>query len=299
MKLNSIYRVCLILFVVVSIPGCGSVGRLGAVATEPLGFSAPAGYRWELIDRFSDEFDGTTLDRTKWRDHFEGWQGRVPGLFVPEAVSVDGGTLNIRSTVLDPPRGDFDEWTIACGAIQSLAEDASYGYYEVRVRASNVSTSTTFWLMNRTDGQTRPYKRTELDILECIGHAQTWPDFGNHMMSNTHVTYYPEDPAAEPINLKAGARTPLGASVADDYHTYGCWWVDATTMHFYLDGKYAHTIRPSTEVDARPFDQRLRMNLVCEIYDWEVTPTIAEISDDSRNLTRYDYVRAFRLVKTD
>ena len=70
-------------------------------------------------------------------------------------------------------------------------------------------------------------------------------------------------------------------------------------MKFYLDGKYVHTITPSTDIDKTPFDQPMFVNLVCEIYTWEVLPTKEGLMDDSRNTTYYDYVRSYKLVKID
>ena len=45
---------------------------------------------------FSDEFNGTALDATKWLDHHPTWKGRVPGLFMPSQVSVKDGYLQIK-----------------------------------------------------------------------------------------------------------------------------------------------------------------------------------------------------------
>ena len=264
---------------------------------------APDGFRWVLNEPYSDEFNGDALDNHKWHDTYPGWKGRVPGLFVPQSVSVSDGYLRIKSTVLNPSQGDEGEWTIACGAIQTKAQEASFGYYETRVKASNISTSTTFWLKNPRGKGERPFKSTELDILECIGNAQRWEAFGNHMMSNTHITYLTEDKEAEPLNVKKGERTPIGSPVHEDFHTYGCWWVDANHMKFYLDGELVHEISYSPEEDGLPdagaLDQLMFVNLVCEIYDWEVTPTPEELSDDSRNTTLYDYVRSYELVPVD
>jgi beta-glucanase (GH16 family) len=103
----------------------------------------PEGYQWVRNEAFSDEFDGSELDHDKWHDHNPRLMGRPPGKFMPSSVSVQDGLLQIKSTVLDPPRGEF---TIACGAIQSKAQDALYGYYECRMKASSISTSSTFWL---------------------------------------------------------------------------------------------------------------------------------------------------------
>jgi beta-glucanase (GH16 family) len=258
---------------------------------------APAGYRWVLNDPYSDEFNGTELDRSKWHDHYPGWEGRVPGLFTPAAVSVKDGFLQIKCTILDPPRGASNEWWIACGAIQSRAQEARYGYYETRMKASSLRTSSTFWLMNPSDSSPDG-KRTELDIQECIGNAARWPGFGYQFRNNTHVTIPSGKGGEEPLVIKEGASTDIGEGVDEDFHRYGCWWVDAGTMKFYLDGRLVQTIEPPTDLDETPFDQPMFLNLVCEIYEWEVLPEKEGLLDDSRNTTYYDYVRSYTLVKT-
>lgn len=268
-----------------------------AVLSPPV--DAPQGYRWVLNGPYSDEFNGTELDGEKWKDYYPGWEGRIPGKFVPSSIRVNDGFLQIKSTVLDPPQGCSNEWTIACGAVQSKAGDALYGYYETRMKASDISTSSTFWLKNVHDDAERPYTSTELDIMECIGNAQRWPNFKDHMMSNTHVEKIAADPEEETLVAKEGAEVKLDGFVSEAFHTYGCWWVDANTMKFYLDGKYVYTITPPTDIDPTPFDHPMFVNMVCEIYTWEVLPTVEELLDDSRNTTLYDYVRSFKLMKDD
>ncbi len=259
---------------------------------------APEGHRWVLNDALSDEFDGVRLDERKWNNPFRGWKGRVPGLFVPEAVSVQDGELQIRVGVLDPPRGDQGQWTVQCGAIQSKRPNAHYGYYEARIKASGTSTSTTFWLKKRRDRKDPQSKSTELDILECVGGAQRFAAFGDHMLSNTHLEYAPQPGVAkEDAVIKKGGRSPVGGRVADDFHTYGCWWVNPTTMRFFLDGKEVHTIELPTDQDPAPMNQPMFMNLVCETYAWEVPPTPESLRDPALNVARYDYVRVWTLVR--
>ena len=252
----------------------------------------PAGFKWVLNAPYSDEFEGTGLDTDKWHDHYPNWEGRVPGKFVPSSISLQDGFLQIRCTVLDPPQDDF---TIACGAVQTKAQEARYGYYECRMKASNISTSSTFWLKNISGGHQRPYKATELDIQECIGNAQRWENFADHMNGNTHLTVFSADKTEESLNAKKGDRYKMKTRASEAFHTYGCWWIDANTMNFYCDGEEAFTITPSTEFDETPFDQPMFVNLVCETYAWEVAPTTEELMDDSRNTTYYDYVRAYKL----
>ncbi|BAM03922.1 family 16 glycosylhydrolase [Phycisphaera mikurensis] len=270
----------------------------GAPASGP---DAPAGHRWVLNEAFSDEFDGDTLDRSKWNDVFPGWKGRPPGLFLPENVSVADGFLQIRSVPLDPPRED-GKWTIGCGAIQSVTQVAPYGYHETRVKASSVSTSTTFWLKRRAEAGEDPRKSTELDIMEAIGNAQRFAGFATQMRSNTHLNY-PDllGDDGKPLNLKAGANTvlPGGARVDGGFHTYGCWWVDATTMHFFLDGEHVHTIEVSTEVEPEPMNKPMFLNAVCETYAWEHPPHRENLLDASKNTTRYDWIRSWTLEKIE
>ncbi|VGO22473.1 Beta-porphyranase B [Pontiella sulfatireligans] len=285
------------LFVFAAAAGACAMGARISVPPPPV--EAPEGYKWVLNTDYSDEFDGKKLNRKKWHDTYPGWEGRVPGKFVPSSVSVKDGFLEIKCTVLDPPQGVSNEWWVACGAIQSKAQDARYGYYETRMKASGLTTSSTFWLMNPRDKAEAAGKRTELDIQECIGNAKRWPGFKHQFRANTHVTFLnaAKVDGERPV-VKKDASFDIGENVDQNFHRYGCWWVDANTMKFYLDGKLVQTIEPPTDLDKAPFDQPMFVNLVCEIYDWETLPTKEGLLDDSRNTTRYDYVRSYKLVKT-
>ena len=62
----------------------------------------PEGFEWKLDVRFSDDFNGTELDKTKWRDYHPYWKGRPPAKFMPEAISVKDGSMQIKCGVLFP-----------------------------------------------------------------------------------------------------------------------------------------------------------------------------------------------------
>jgi beta-glucanase (GH16 family) len=263
----------------------------------------PAGYRWEVNESFTDEFDGDQLDGDKWHDHNPRWKGRPPGLFMPSSVSVKDGSLQIKCTKLNRPKNEFN---IACGAVQSKAKTALYGYYECRMKASSLSTSSTFWLaggVKKVDGGTIGL---ELDIHESMGGAEKYPAFALNMNCNTHQHFRPAkksdgkgDSSGKVPDVKKGGRIKLSSRVNDEFHTYGCWWVDANTMKFYADGKPGLTIDVPTDLDPEPFDQPMFMNLVCETYKWVDPPKNKDLRDDTRNTTHYDYVRAWKLVKVD
>lgn len=239
-------------------------------------------------DKFSDEFNGTSLDSSKWYDHHPRWKGRPPARFMPESISVKNGTLQLKNGVLDQPQGPF---TIAGGAVVSKSTEAFYGYYEVSMKASKISMSSTFWFSNGSDSHG---VSLEMDVQEAVGAGKRHPERKHFMKSNTH--YWVREGrkrASKAVPGEARIEPPVGEA----FHTYGVWWVDANTIKFYHNDEYQFTIHPTTEYDDTPFDRPMQMNLVTETYDWETPPTPEELADDSINTTYYDWARAYVLVE--
>lgn len=255
----------------------------------------PEGYQWVVNEKFSDEFNGSKIDAKKWYDRSPYWvNGRPPATFRAYSVSVKDGNLQIKNSVLE---GD-SIYNIAGGAVASVAQDAHYGYYESRIKASSISMSSTFWLKNKRLKNGCVTEQQELDIVEIVGQQKRAGDFRATMKSNAHFIDTPCDGKEKYISAPGpGAKIEPPANEA--YHVYGCWWVDATTLHFYLDGKFVYTINPSTAIREDPFYRPMYMHLVTETYNWETPPTPEELADDSRNTTYYDWVRAYTLEPVD
>lgn len=252
--------------------------------------TAPDGYRWAKNEALTDEFDGTQLDSGKWHNHNPKWAGRPPGKLVPSAVSVKNGHLRIQCTPLKPVDGKF---SIACGTIQSKAK-ALYGYHECRMKASKLSTSSNFWFVGDHVKTLQGTQGGELIVQLTIGNSQQHNQF---MKSNVMVSMKRNGKDTKREKAKATDRIKLGSGVADEFHIYGCWWVDASKLKFYVDGEYAYTINPSTKFGEAPFRNPLSMNLICETFNWQPVPTEAELTDDTKNTALFDYVRSYRLVK--
>ena len=288
------------------------------IANLPL---APAGYRWVVNEDFSDEFDGKKLDSGKWHAKSPYWtNGRPPAQFKAENVSVKGGKLRITNTILSPTEGNDgkpgDKYSLAGGAVASVSQEAHYGYYETRMKASMTTMSSTFWLSNmgvveetvNPDG--KKIKRShsqELDIIETMGVVRTltkgeksWNyEFNKRMNSNTHYWIrggcLPADDLTAP---KIDINTLETDSSGEDFHTYGCWWIDANTVKIYYDGKYMYTIKPDTSIKEEPFSRPMFMHLVTETYDWEPgVPTAKDQKDKDKATTYYDWVRSYKLEK--
>lgn len=260
----------------------------GAGATPP---PAPKGYHWESNPLFTDEFKGEKLDATRWLDHHPRWQGRPPAKFMPENVAVKDGKLRLRNSVLNPPQGEFN---IAGAAVVSKSSEAHFGYYEVSMKASSISMSSTFWFSNKGVKYGKRHISQELDVQEAVGGGKLKPDRKHFMHSNTHVW-------VREGGEKFDKATPENARIeppADEaFHVYGVWWVDANTMHFYHNNELKFTLHPNTDFHSTPFENPMQLNLVTETYDWETPPTPEELSDDTRNTTYYDWVRGYVLAK--
>ncbi len=253
----------------------------------------PTGYKWVPNPKFTDEFDGNQLDKRKWYDRSPYWvHGRPPATFRAYSVSVSDGMLQIKNSVLE---GD-ERYNIAGGAVGSVAQDAHYGYYECKMKASSISMSSTFWMKNKPQGDC-PNSRQELDIMEAVGMQKRDLDFHNFMKSNTHYGYFPCE--GERGSASEGGQCAISPAVNEAFHIYGCWWLDANTIKFYHNGEYKFTIHPSTKFSETPFDKPMYMHMVTETYNWEEPPTEEELGNNSINTTYYDWVRSYILAPAE
>jgi len=267
---------------------CLLIFGLGLAAQPP---QPPEGYKWIPNEKFSDEFEGLRIDSTKWYARSPYWvNGRPPATFRAYSVSLKDGQLQIQNSVLV---GD-SVYNIAGGAVASVAKDAHYGYYEARIKASGLSMSSTFWMKNKRIKNGCHQEQQELDIVEIVGQQKRAGDFRTTMKSNAHFIDTPCDGPEKYIS-SPGAGAKIEPAANEAYHVYGCWWVDAKTLHFYLDGKFVYSINPSTVVREDPFYRPMYMHLVTETYNWETPPTPDELADDSKNTTYYDWVRSYTL----
>ncbi len=273
----------------------------------------PDGLKWVVNPDFTDEFNGRKLDSAKWFDKSPYWtNGRPPATFKADTVSVSDGELLIKNRRLTPTEGDDGKpgtkYSFAGGAVASKSDQAHYGYYECRMKASLSPLSSTFWLKNtpyqvryvdETGKQVTEHHRQELDIIETVGTPTKFKDWDKQFNANTHYSISTKNGRIP--NISVGTPKCEGRTIepsADAFHTYGLWWVDATTLHFYYDGRFAFTINPGTDYNPQPFARPMYMHLVTETYDWEPSlPSDEDLKDPAKSTTRYDWVRSYILVR--
>ena len=56
----------------------------------------PKDKKWKLVKNQSDEFKGSSLNKSKWVTG-GGWIGRPPGLFMQDNIKVEDGSLKITA----------------------------------------------------------------------------------------------------------------------------------------------------------------------------------------------------------
>jgi beta-glucanase (GH16 family) len=242
---------------------------------------APAGSEWLAFPALTDEFNGKQLDVSKWRAGLTYWDGRPPSRYEPKNVSVAGGMLRLKSASLvrdlrEVPDPVQDIW-VSAACVSSRKPLATQGYYEARIRASNLSMTSSFWFQG---------KYSEIDVVEQLGAPFINPDDRHFMLMNTHwfKNGWDKDKATP-------ERWRMPSPAAAGFHIYGVWWKDKDSVWFYHDGVKVAEMKPGGA-----FLEPMLMIFDTEVFTWSGLPTIASLEDASRNTMEVDWVRAWKLA---
>lgn len=250
-------------------------GCVPAAAFPP---SAPEGLSWRTTEQLSDAFSGSNLDSSKWLDTNPKWPGRFPSLFRAANVSVGRGYLHLATTTLGQDiSGAPPGYWISAATIRSRDQSAFYGYYEARLRASDLATTSSFWLKGTF---------SEIDITEAVGASSRRPQMANRMHASSH--YLSNGGKTDQVTT---AMIPTLTPVTD-WHTYGVWWKDARTLWFYLDNK-----KVSEQTTKGDFTEPMFLYFDTEaVEDTDGLPNEQALRDPHRNTMLVDWVRSYKLV---
>ena len=207
----------------------------------------PESKKWNLV--WSDEFDGTELDQSKWGFRLNFWGKRL-NTFTTEGVELDGQShlrlhlirkgddfysphLQTGSLSYDIPKDTNGLWPF--GAHEKPKFMHRYGYYEIRCRLpKNRGWHAAFWLQAPGVGS-HPDARfagVECDIMENyrqhvdgkIIAGNLWGGYGRNYQGSGHFAWdYEETP--------------------DTWHYYGVDWSPDGYV-FYADGKEIGRVLP-------------------------------------------------------
>lgn len=204
---------------------------------------------YQNITSYSDEFNGTTVNSSKWetfdRSNSRYIQGLVnpsnqtPTVLYPETyvndacATVSGGTLKLTAkneTITVTNNGWFTtaptKFFYQMGEVTSKAF-FEHGYYEIRAKVPNVRNTNgmAFWFWDRDVSGVY----SEIDVFE----TQPIYKYDYHASAHHATTSSQTYEYSNPSNC---ANLGTTTDITDGWHTYGLEWApDALT--YYIDGK--------------------------------------------------------------
>ena len=243
-------------------------GIIPSLAQGPGPVRAPG--NWSLI--FDDEFNGTSLDLSKWSYNYpvdwpHGGHTHNHEAYMAEAnVLVENGLLRIKGeNRRDPsaPAPENSSWgwrsyNYTAGAINTLGKfNATYGYFEARMKFPEGPTGfwPAFWTLNAAGGwppeiDIHEWLSNEPDTLHCTFH---WAENGTHKMSGIACDFLP--------------------NLSKDFHVYGLEW-SANELAWYFDNHEVFTYDNAATI-AQLQAQYLIINLA--IGGWASPPNSATV----------------------
>ena len=202
---------------------------------------------------FSDDFDGTSLDTSKWiaqRTDTSGYTSGKTACFTdgPGNVSVSGGALQLTARreatpfTCKDPSGDFLT-PYTSGMVSTYGRfSQTYGRFEVRAKVSGARVpglQSSFWLFPQSSTYGAWPASGEIDFAELYSQY-----------ADRAIPYVHYNPAAPDPNV---TTTSCAIGNPDDFHTYALEWTTSQLKMIY-DGQTC-LIDTWKTGSTQPFDQ--------------------------------------------
>ncbi len=260
---------------------------------------------WVLNKEISDEFEGTTIDTTKWfvegqNGEYYIWKGRAPSQFVPHNVIVENGKLKLR-TAWEPDYpfakeeyADGNMGAAAYGMIDGKPLPITTagviskkrflnGYMEVKSKVGNAAITGAFWAIG--------YEQ-ELDVYELMGNPKV--KTGNIKENSYLATAHDwSPPATRPTNVFQHTEN-LPFRTADAFHVYGAEW-GPDFLKLFIDGKLVHHFTQNEVGTDWVLNNPMEVWLDSEIFKWLGLPHKEELPVDFE----IEYMRVWQKPSTN
>lgn len=261
-----------------TVPGAPASTTTTTVAPPPTGgspASGPLGASGAWTLKFADEFDGNSLDLSKWRPNWFGSSDSSAtrpvndyeeACYDPAQATVSGGTLRLTATRLSSSKAgctkkDGSTASYATGFLSSNHDYRfTYGFIEARIHLPGNGTPEN-WAAFWANGQDWPYDG-EIDVMETLGGEPRW--HYHYAGPNGSDRSYGSD--VDLISPKSG------------WHTFGADWQPGR-ITFYYDGKAVGSV--TSNVTSSPMYLILSNSLSSYISGPMVAPSTMQV----------DYVR--------
>ena len=263
---------------------------------------APAGL--ELV--WSDDFDGTAIDPTKW-EVFIGNYGTPRRLQIytdaPENVRVENGALILEATLQDGQwysgmvyTNDVREFDAARWATGNLGW--TFGRFEIRAKVPHATGMwPALWM--------RPIEDTysvndeggwplngEIDILEYLGPDRNLDSPNapiNELIANAH---WQQDGKRKQQKGTFDLGGPeAAAAFVSEWHTYAVEWTPHR-LEYFVDGQSYHVIENWTSDTGGigPFDQNFDIIMNLQVGGWPGDP----LPSSAGSQMEIDWVRVYQ-----
>ncbi len=230
--------------------------------------------QWTLLKRYSDEFDGNTLNERTWYPNNPKWKGRPPTYFHGSNVSLEQGELVIRVNQHGNEKIPA-KYTHSTGFIKSKKKFL-YGYFEAELKLMDAPWVSGFWMTNVGQDWW-----TEIDICENAPGLH----YNRHdLNSNIHVFRAPKNMGNIKKHFSRTKKYYFPKELQANYHVWGLEWTPKF-IRFYIDGILFR------EAKNTHWHQPLEINFNCESNKW-----FGALPDDNRLNGTY-HVKYFRVWK--
>ncbi len=277
----------------------------------------PPGKVWILNTEMSDEFDANSpgdkwsiYDKAQSWDRTAAFDKRVQEVQLHEENGEENYILAMNPMWYEEEdifTKNGRTYYFAGGGMASEAS-TTYGYMEVRIKASNFPMGSGVFMHSRksSDNPCGEKYGTELDIIENMSYnGPGYSDYWNGKMHvNTHVKPTDDQCNGLPSIQHGGDNKPLEGPL--DFNVVGAHWKNKDSVDFYLNGNYWHSIE-----FLRDFNLEMPVILTMETYTWGSDENNADnpkpeeymFQDDFRTREEravyYDWVRTWQLADID
>lgn len=253
--------------------------------------TAPEGKVWKVVPELSDEFD--SWDSSKWGKSL--WNYGVPVQMKAENSGVAEGNLWIKATLDKSVSQDKDGRWFETSRVMSKKQIRFPMYTECRMKTSDISAFSTYWLNNGNSNN-----RDEIDICEH-NSKPSFIDQKDRPYTMYSQYFVVKDGDTERHhgnfdNRKLSDDNPAkGKKWNEDYQVLGCWWKDEHNIQFYINGEEAGSVQ-SKQVFTR------KQNIIWDLWTSKDTWTggIADkkdLSNDNINTMYVDWIHTYELVR--
>ncbi|MCD1259685.1 carbohydrate binding domain-containing protein [Paenibacillus athensensis] len=272
--------------------------------TQPSGPSQAAGGAqnpWQLV--WSDEFNGETIDTSKWNVEDTGvvYNNELEYYSPNNARIIKDGTISALE--LNARSESIQGRNYSSGKLTSKTKgDWTYGKYVVRAKLPvQQGMWPAIWMMPTDEfEQYGPWPGSgEIDIMELTGPVASDPDHADQYPRTVHGTLHFDMPHASKSD---SYMLPAGQTFADAYHEFALEWLPGV-IRMYVDGhKYFETGDWGTKKDGQPeyytypapFDRPFYMILNLAVGgDMPGSPKADFVSDHMY----VDYVRVYKYTQ--